>query len=251
MGARASERTFPQIDEDKFIQVNINKDVLKGKYRIQGSVEDFIANIEFNKVDWLDELLAIDNEIVVEGVNDELKPQAAIKMILERFDEEIIVSDAGSHTTFSSLLYRAQKPNHYLFPAATAPMGYGLPAGIGAAIATDSKVIVINGDGDFQMNIQELATLKENNLDVIVFVLNNSEFGIIRQWEEDIYGMEPYQTELDNPDFIKLSAAYGIDAVQLTTLFDVEYFLSKALTGPMVVEIKVDKENIPLTKKSD
>ena len=99
------------------------------------------------------------------------------------------------------------------------------------------------------MNLQELATLKENNLDVIVFILNNSEYGIIRQWEEDIYGMDAYQTDLANPDFMKLSSAYGIDAVRVTNLDDLEFLLKKDLTGPLVVEIMVDKENIPLPKR--
>ena len=246
LGSIASERTFPNIDEDKLIHVNINRDILKGKYQIQGSVEDVIMTLEFNKVDWLDELLAIDNTVTFEGSDDDLKPQAAIKRILECFEDEIIAADAGSHTTWTTLMYKAKKPNHFLFPGATAPMGYGLPAGIGASIATESKVIVINGDGDIQMNIQELATLKENNLDVIVFILNNSEYGIIRQWQEDFYDMGAYQTDLDNPDFIKVAAAYGIDAVQINTLKDLEYLLEKDLKGPLIVEIKVDKENIPL-----
>lgn len=246
LGSIASERTFQNIDEDKFIHVNINRDVLKGKYQIQGTVEDVIMNLEFKKVNWLDELLAIDNVITAEGVDDELKPQAAIKRILECFEDEIIAADAGSHTTWTTLLYRAKKPNHFLFPGATAPMGYGLPAGIGASIATGSRVVVINGDGDIQMNIQEFATLKENNLDIIVFILNNSEYGIIRQWQEDFYDMEHYQTDLENPDFVKLAAAYGIDAVQVNTLDDLEFLLEKDLKGPLVVEIRVDKENIPL-----
>ena len=249
LGSIASERTFPQIDEEKFIHVNINRDVLKGKYPIQGSVEDVLMSLEFHKVNWLEGLLEIDNSVEVEGVDDEMKPQSAIKRILERFSDEIIAADAGSHTTFATLLYKAKYPNHFLFPAATAPMGYGLPAGIGAAIATGEKIIVINGDGDFQMNLQELATLKENNLDVIVFILNNCEYGIIRQWEEDVYGMKPYQTDLANPDFVKLAASYGIDGVRITTLNDLEYLLKKDLKGPLVVEIPVDKENIPLPKR--
>lgn len=246
LGSIASERTFPVLDEDKFIHVNINKDVLKGKYQIQGNVEEVIMTLEFNKVDWIDELLKIDNSMIIEGIGDDLKPQAAIKIILKTFEDNIIVADAGSHTTWTTLLYNAKKPNHFLFPAATAPMGYGLPAGIGAAIATDEKIIVINGDGDFQMNLQELATLKENSLDVIVFILNNSEYGIIRQWQEDFYDMDAYQIDLENPDFTKLTASYGIDAVQINTLSDLEYFLKKDLKGPLIVEVMVDRENIPL-----
>lgn len=96
------------------------------------------------------------------------------------------------------------------------------------------------------MNLQELATLRKNNLNVIVFILNNSELGIIRQWQEDFYDMDSYQTDLVNPDFLKLTASYGIDAVQIDNLADLEDFLKNNLKGPLVVEIKVDKENIPL-----
>ena len=246
LGSIASERTFPEIDEDRFIHVNINKDVLKGKYQIQGDIEEVIMTLEFKKVDWLDELMEIDNTVYVEGTDDDLKPQAVIKRIFEAFPNDIFVSDAGSHTTFEMLLYNAKFPNHLLFPGASAPMGYGLPAGIGAATATDKRIIVLNGDGGFQMNLQELATLRKNNLNVIVFILNNSELGIIRQWQEDFYDMDSYQTDLANPDFLKLTAAYGIDAVQIDNLTDLEDFLKNDLKGPMVVEIKVDKENIPL-----
>ena len=246
LGSIASERTFPDLDEDNFIHVNNNRDVLKGKYQILGDVEEVIMTLEFNKVDWLDELLEIDNTVAVEGVNEDLKPQAAIKRIFEAFPDDIFVSDAGSHTTFEMLLYNAKYPNHLLFPGASAPMGYGLPAGIGAATATGERIIVFNGDGGFQMNVQELATLKENNLNVIIFILNNSELGIIRQWQEDFYGMNSYQTDLANPDFLRLAASYGIDAVQIDNLCDLEDFLKNDLKGPLVVEIKVDKENIPL-----
>ena len=127
-------------------------------------------------------------------------------------------------------------------------MGYGLPAAIGACVATSQKVIVINGDGDFQMNLQELATLKENGLDVIVFILNNSQFGIIRQWEEMFYDMDPYQVNLKNPDFVKLASSYGIDAVRVDNLDDLDWVLGKNLSGPFIVEVIVESENIPLPK---
>ena len=123
-------------------------------------------------------------------------------------------------------------------------MGYGLPAAIGACVATSQKVIVINGDGDFQMNLQELATLKENGLDVIVFILNNSQFGIIRQWEEMFYDMDPYQVNLKNPDFVKLASSYGIDAVRVDNLDDLDLVLGKDLSGPFIVEVIVESENI-------
>ena len=112
----------------------------------------------------------------------------------------------------------------------------------------DEKIIVINGDGDFQMNMQELAVLGENKLDIIVFILNNSQLGIIRQWEEDFYDMDPYQVMLKNPDFVKLAASYGIDGVRVDNIADLVMLLDKDLKGPLVVEIVVESENIPLPK---
>lgn len=247
LGIKASERTLPTIP-DNLIHVNINKDVLVGDYPIHGKVEDFLAEISFKKVDWLSDILEIDNDVEICGIDDDLKPQAAIKRILDKFEDNIVVSDAGSHTTWTTLLKKSLKPRQLLFSGAMAPMGYGLPAAIGAAISTGEKIILINGDGDIQMNLQELATLKENDLDVVVFILNNSEFGIIRQWQEEIYAMNPYQVKLSNPDFIKLASSYGIDAIRVDCLEDLELILDKQLNGPLVVEVVVGSENIPLPK---
>ncbi len=247
LGIKASERTLPTLPQN-LIHVNINKDVLVGDYPIHGKVEDFLFDIKFSEAKWLDEILEVDNAIEVDGIDYDLKPQAAINQILKRFPDNIVASDAGSHTTWTTLLKKSTKPGQLLFSGGLAPMGYGLPAAIGACIASGEKIIVINGDGDFQMNLQELATLKENDLDVIVFILNNSEFAIIRQWQESFYGMTPYQVELKNPDFVKLAASYGIDAVRVDNLCDLKLLLEKNLTGPLVVEVVVESEDIPLPK---
>ena len=245
LGIKASERTLPEIP-DNFIHVNINRDVLLGDYPIHGKVEDFLSEIKFKNADWMSDILKIDDSYNLEGLDSEGKPQAAIKCILEKFSDNIVVSDAGSHTTWTTLLKKSLRPRQLLFSGAMAPMGYGLPAAIGASLAADEKIIVINGDGDFQMNLQELATLKEQDLDVIVFILNNSEYGIIRQWQEEFYDMESYQVELKNPDFVKLASSYGIDAIRADNLDDLELVLDRDLTGPLVVEVIVESENIPL-----
>lgn len=245
LGIRASERTFSTVP-DNFIHVNINKDVLVGDYPIHGKVEDFLLNVEFNEVDWLDEILKIDNAIEISGLDYDLKPQAAIKRILDKFEDNIIASDAGAHTTWTSLLKKSKSPGQLLFSGGLAPMGYGIPSAIGAAIATGEKVISINGDGGFQMNLQELATIRENDLDIIIFILNNSELGIIKQWEEVLYDMKPYQVMLNNPDFIKLASSYGIDGVRVDNLDDLNYLLEKDLSGPLVVEVIVESEYVPI-----
>lgn len=244
LGIKASERTLQQVP-DNLIHVNINKDVLVGDCPIHGKVGDFLAGIKFKKADWICEILEIDNEIEIQGIDDDLSPQAAIKRILDKFDGSIVASDAGSHTTWTTLFKKCLKPGQLLFSGGFAPMGYGLPAGIGASFATGEKIIVINGDGDFQMNLQELATLRENNLDVIVFIINNSEFGIIRQWQEQFYDMKPYQIKLQNPDFVKLASSYSIDAIRVDNLDDLEYVLDNDLKGPLVIDVVVRSEDIP------
>lgn len=245
LGIKASERTLPEIPEN-LIHVNINRDVLTGDCPIHGKVSDFLEKIRFKRTDWAGEILKMGGEIEMTGLDDDLKPQAAIKRILERFPESIVAADAGSHTTWTTLLKKSSKPRRLLFSGGLAPMGYGLPAAIGAQIATGERVIVINGDGDFQMNLQELAVVMERNLDIIIFVLNNSEFGIIRQWQEEFYGMEAYQTQLSNPDFVNLASSYRIDAVRIESLSGLEEFLKDDLKGPLLVEIAVESENIPL-----
>ena len=247
LGIKASERTLSEIPKN-LIHVNLNRDVLVGEYPIHGKVEDFLFEINFKKAEWLGEILEIDNSIKIEGTDDDLSPQAAIKRILEKFDNNITVSDAGSHTTWTTLMKKCQKPGQLLFSGGMAPMGYGLPAAIGASFATGERIVVINGDGDFQMNLQELATIKQNNLDIVVFILNNSEFGIIRQWQEQFYDMKPYQITLKNPDFVKLASSYSIDGVRVDNLFDLEYLLESDLKGPLVVEVVCRSENIPLPK---
>ena len=245
LGIKASERTLPIIP-DNLIHVNINKDVLVGDCPIFAKVEDFLDKIKFKKTDWIDEILKNDGSYHLKGLDDDKKPQSAIKRILDKFPDNIIVSDAGSHTTWTTLLKKSARPRQLLFSGAMAPMGYGLPAAIGAGFATGEKIILINGDGDFQMNLQELATLHEYNLDIIIFILNNSEFGIIRQWQESYYSMNPYQVKLENPDFVKLASSYGIDGVRVSNLEDLELLLSKNLTGPLIVEVIVESEDIPL-----
>ena len=247
LGIKASQRTLP----NNFIHVNINKEVLTGCCPIHGKVEDFLSQIKFKKVEWLSEILPYDNSYHFKGLDVDLKPQAAIKRILEKFTDNIIVSDAGSHTTWTTLLKKSEKPRQMLFSGAMAPMGYGIPAAVGASVAVNNQIIVINGDGDFQMNLQELATIKEHNLDIIIFILNNSEFGIIRQWEDMFYDMEHYQIKLDNPDFVKLAASYGIEGVRIDNLDNLEFLLDKNLHGPLVVDVIVDREDIPLPAKSN
>jgi len=120
---------------------------------------------------------------------------------------------------------------------------------VGVSLARpDKKVVVVVGDGGFQMTLQELATIAELDLPITICLINNRSLGIIRQWQE-LYYDTPFQVELDNPDFVKLAKAYHIKAKMANSPGDVLLAVGEALkvNKPVLIEIIVDEnENIPL-----
>ena len=129
-------------------------------------------------------------------------------------------------------------------------MGYSLCGSLGVAVAHgEEKVDVICGDGDIQMVIQELATIREHDLNISIFVLNNSQLGVIRQWEETIYNFDRYQVDLKNPDFVKISEAYGIDAMSVKSRGELMAAIDESLSdGAYLVDVAVAEEDIPMPR---
>ena len=258
LGSKLSERTIidKSLIKNKLIHVNIDKDVLYGDYRIHGDVLRFLKEIQelnFKSTNkWLDDIHLNKDDLIIEGLDsNNLNPQIAIKNILDVFKNSIIVNDAGTHTTWTTIMSKLDESSKLIFSGSFAPMGYGLPGAIGCSIANpDSNVILINGDGGFQMNIQELATIFEYNLPITICILNNSELGIIRQYEEEFYNMKKYQVDLENPDFIAISNAYGIDSSKVKSENQLKIALKEAFKSkkPYLIEIIVDSENIPFPK---
>ncbi len=125
-------------------------------------------------------------------------------------------------------------------------MGYGLPAAMGAQAAfPERQVIAICGDGGFQMNSQELATLVQNRLPVKIVILNNNFLGMVRQWQELFFDKRYSQTCMELPiDFIKLAEAYGAKGFCATKPDEVDEVINKGFTtpGPVIMEFKVARE---------
>ena len=126
-------------------------------------------------------------------------------------------------------------------------MGFGLPAAIGASIALNKEpVICISGDGSFQMNFHELATCVDYNLPVKIFVLNNGYLGMVRQLQQKFCGGRYSQTKISNPDFIKLARSYGIFALRVSKVSEINSALEKAFTtdGPVIIDFVVEPEEV-------
>lgn len=257
VGCRLSERTQKGLGSGPIIHVNIDKAVLNGEINIQADVKEFISkisNISTKSTEqWLLELTKHDKIHNIKTNFDQtpLKPQRAIKELLEGMGDSVLVNDAGSHTTWVTLLMNVRKPSSLIFSGGFGPMGYGIPAAVGVSLARpDKKVIVVVGDGGFQMTSQELATIAELNLPIIICLINNQSLGIIRQWQE-LYYDGSFQVELDNPDFVKLATSYHIKAKMVDSPGDVLVTVEDGvkLNKPLLIEIKVDDtEDIPLPK---
>ncbi|MBI4568980.1 MAG: biosynthetic-type acetolactate synthase large subunit, partial [Planctomycetes bacterium] len=133
-------------------------------------------------------------------------------------DDAIIATDVGQHQMWAAQSLRVSHPRNWLTSGGLGAMGYGLPAAIGAQLAFPHRqVISISGDGGFQMNIQELATVKRYNLPVKIMVVDNKYLGMVRQWQELFWGRRYSHTDLyDNPDFAAIARAYGIPGLRLS-----------------------------------
>lgn len=243
--------------ETKAININIDKKSLFGNIKIHGDVGLVLKELNsLNKItnslddSWLDKIHDNNEKLYIEGLDSDMvpiKPQVAIEILLSFFKDNIIVNDAGSHTTWVNLLSEKYSNERIIFSGGMGPMGYGLPAACGVSIAKpDEEIILINGDGGFQMNIQELAVIASENLPVLIIILNNSQLGIIRQWQETYYDNLRYDVDLDNPDFIGIANAYGIDCETVSSKEGLKLALNDLkLDKPYLIEVLVDEENIP------
>ena len=159
----------------------------------------------------------------------------------------IVVSDVGQHQMWTAQFFNWMHPRTHITSGGLGTMGFSLPAAMGAAFGRkDFPVVSISGDGGFQMNVQELATIAENKLPMKMFVINNGFLGMVRQWQELFWRRRYSHVELYNPDFVKLAEAYGCAAFRVTKASEVEGTIRKVMDyndGPVLVEFVVTKED--------
>jgi acetolactate synthase-1/2/3 large subunit len=176
-----------------------------------------------------------------------LRAQHIIHKLGELTDgDAVVVSDVGQSQMWTAQFFKWKKPRTCISSGGLGTMGFSLPASMGAAFGnTELPVVCITGDGGIQMNIQEMATIVQNNLPIKIFVMNNGFLGMVRQWQEFFWKKRYSHTRITGPDFVKVAEAYGIPAQRVTSPDDVESAIKKALAhkeGPMLVEFAVAPE---------
>ena len=150
--------------------------------------------------------------------SDVIMPQYAIQRLYEltKNKDTYITTEVGQHQMWAAQFYKFDKPNRWLTSGGLGTMGYGFPAANGVQVAKpDALVIDIAGDASILMNIQELSTAVQYQLNTKIFILNNSYMGMVRQWQQLLHGNRISESYSDSlPDFVKLAEAYGATGIR-------------------------------------
>ena len=164
---------------------------------------------------------------------DKINPQTVIEAIYKATNGDAYVSsDVGQHQMFAAQYYPFKHPRQWINSGGLGTMGFGLPAAMGVKLAfPDKESLCVTGDGSIQMNIQELSTCLQYNLAVKVISLNNRSLGMVRQWQDMIYGGRHSSSYMESlPDFVKLVESYGHVGIRVNTLDELQPAIDKAMS---------------------
>jgi glyoxylate carboligase len=175
-------------------------------------------------------------------------PQWVVEKLWEKTQgKAVVTTGVGMHQMFAAQYWKTSYPRQFITSGGLGTMGFCLPAAIGAQLGRpDALVIGIDGDGSFQMTLQDLATAVDLQLPIKIFVLNNLFLGMVRQWQELFYDRRFAETPLsDRPDLVKLADAYGCLGLRARTPDELDGVLDRALAhtgGPVIVDIRVRRQ---------
>ena len=269
IGCRFSDRTTGKLEEflpeAKVIHIDIDPAEIGKNVAVDLPIvgdakivlNQLINELEGSKIDesaWFKSIVDFKKSTIPRVSYDDipLKPQQVIKEIAGAITEDTIVTtDVGLHQMWAAHFLDISKPRKFISSGGLGTMGFGFPAAIGAKVACpDDAVLAIVGDGGFLMVSQELATIKEHDIPVVIAMLNNRKLGMVYQWQNKMYNKRYSETDLGNtPDFVKLAESFGINAERVEEVDKTQEVLYKALKDneSMLIEITVEKDEfIPM-----
>ena len=184
-------------------------------------------------------------------VDGPLKPQHVISRLRDRADDDaIVVSGVGQHQMWASQYWRFDQPRHWINSGGLGTMGFAVPAAIGAkAGMPDQQVIAVDGDGCFQMTVQELITAAYERIPIKVALFNNAAHGMVRQWQRLFYNERFSASDLGQqlPDYPKLAESMGCAGLRATRVDEVDHVIETMLEiddRPVVAEFVVDRDEM-------
>lgn len=184
----------------------------------------------------------------VDDPADEIVPEIAMMRLSEVLDpaSTIVVTEVGQHQMWAAQFIERELPRTFLSSGGLGTMGFGFPAAVGAAFGEPDKTVVcIAGDGSFQMNVQEMATVAVNGVPVKVVIMNNRALGMVRQWQKIFFNRRYSASELDqSPDFVKLAQAYGWEGERVDTPDGVLAAFKRMMdsAGPYLVDLCIGRD---------
>jgi acetolactate synthase-1/2/3 large subunit len=260
--------TIAHVDVD---HAEIGK-TISARYEVHANVKDFLDFALKTDLDgpdlseWLSTIRSWSDRhpLSYEPGSEYVKPQYFIEELSRLTNKtSTVITGVGQHQMWTALYYNFQESRQWISSGGLGTMGFGLPAAIGAYFANpDKTVLCIDGDGSFQMNIQELATIAANKLPIKIFILNNGFLGMVRQWEDMFDQGHHYETCLSrtsdcdpacvdtkqcrypNPNFLHLSKVYpGIKTLRITKTEDVTAGIEHVLgeNKPYIVDVWIDR----------
>ncbi|HUM52089.1 MAG TPA: biosynthetic-type acetolactate synthase large subunit, partial [Chitinophagales bacterium] len=169
----------------------------------------------FKELDKEEEAIVIQNAI--HPIAGEIKMGEIMHLIDQKTKgEAIIIPDVGQHQMYAMRYYTYKKPNSWVSSGGVGTMGFSIPAAIGAQMAAaDRTVVVIVGDGCFQMTVQELGTIWQNDLNVKIVIFNNNYLGMVRQWQQLFFDNRYSSVELKNPDFVTIAKGFRLESAKV------------------------------------
>nr|WP_242863119.1 thiamine pyrophosphate-dependent enzyme [Clostridium botulinum] len=233
-----------EINKVKISSLSMNENI---KYFLE-DILPLVNNKE--RTAWIERVKCFKKDYPLPEFDNPLHPTNIISFVGNTVsDDTIIVTDVGEHQMWTAQRYPFKYPRTFLTSGGLGTMGFGLPAAIGAALANKEKqIICFSGDGSILMNIQELSTLKDLDLNIKIIILNNHHLGLVRQQQELFYNKHFIASKfISNPDFKLIANGFGINSCTFSqendSLDKLKDILSKP--GPYLINILINEtENV-------